>query len=760
MDTMDGELTMQDLLVVSESLEPYVLTYQPDHATDGAIEITALVVLKREEGVLLALPKGTLSEEVLERGRLGRAEDVFGPSALVTVPGVILDGGSMSATGTTFEVLLVDCLAEVVHSLREFRAFEEIIYGFEDGSSFSLPDPVEISSKALAWVEAVAPSLQRVGYYSAQEEPGLTTPRPGTPTLPEEGNVTPRRRKPGNPRTTSDAKPKKVTTADLAASMEGLLQAIPTLTSQVDQLHRRQVEFEASLSTMPLTGRPTLSKPLGGAPTSTSGLLGTMAKTIPAPPRTQGRQAPGLLASPLVKKPLELAELEKEKIAPKTEDSSLAQAVLAQSQALTTLVTQIAQASGDPMSDLAGSSATPGSRGALGRAKLQAELACSKGHLFQLGFGSDVSTDEPHFSSGVGAQGTFGKGHQWSSIPRTVWRVREATRHWLPSVSSHADLRLPDGREHPGRSRFGCPSSHHPRADEHGWWEDGPSLSGLPSRGPSILDLPDETPELNKSKPGLCSSGGPKAHHGCTGLPERIRCDPEQTFRVGGHRKRKDSLGRRSCSQGQSKGCPKKKAEMEGKGGGRGGDLTELFTDDAKPVDQPGDHPNPLTSSTTFLRRAISLPRLILRSRTAFSWCLRTSFTAKWQRRSLPTTCLPLPVPHPGCFSSGGSKLSQQRLRKVAHQRLLHVCVLVINYMYLGRFPTLAELGRSPNPWQLRCFQRLRALLHVCGSVPGDIPLVPGRSGFELGATLFQLEQFLAKTPELQIYMHHHRLSG
>ena len=202
------------------------------------------------------------------------------------------------------------------------------------------------------------------------------------PTLPEEENVTPRRRKPGNPRTTSDAKPKKVTTADLAASMEGLLQAIPTLTSQVDQLHRRQVEFEASLSTMPLTGRPTLSKPLGGAPTSTSGLLGTMAKTIPAPPRTQGRQAPGLLASPLVKKPLELAELEKEKMAPRTEDSSLAQAVLAQSQALTTLVTQIAQASGDPMSDLAGSSATPGSRGALGRAKLQAELAAQRGTFF------------------------------------------------------------------------------------------------------------------------------------------------------------------------------------------------------------------------------------------------------------------------------------------------------------------------------------------------------------------------------------------
>jgi len=69
--------------------------------------------------------------------------------------------------------------------------------------------------------------------------------------------------------------------------------------------------------------------------------------------------------------------------------------------------------------------------------------------------------------------------------------------------------------------------------------------------------------------------------------------------------------------------------------------------------------------------------------------------------------------------------------------------------MYLGRFPTMAELGRTPNPWQLRCFQRLRALLHVCGSVPGDIPLILGRSGFEFGAGLFQLEQFMAKTPEL-----------
>ena len=190
---------------------------------------------------------------------------------------------------------------------------------------------------------------------------------------------------------------------------------------------------------------------------------------------------------------------------------------------------------------------------------------------------------------------------------------------------------------------------------------------------------------------------------------------------------------------------------MEGGGGGCGGDL-----DGQQPLPDGDDgeafgvkRQNPLTSSTTFLQWAISLPRWILRSRTAFSWCLRTSFTAKWQRKPLPTTCLPLPAPHPGCFASSGSKLNRRQLRRVAFQRLLHVWTLVINYMYLGRFPTMAELGRTPNPWQLRCFQRLRALLHVCGSSPGDIPLIPGRSGFEFGAGLFQLEQFMAKTPEL-----------
>ena len=53
---------------------------------------------KRENGLLLALPVGALSEEVLLKGKAGEAEDLFGPSAVVKVAGVIMDGGELTST--------------------------------------------------------------------------------------------------------------------------------------------------------------------------------------------------------------------------------------------------------------------------------------------------------------------------------------------------------------------------------------------------------------------------------------------------------------------------------------------------------------------------------------------------------------------------------------------------------------------------------------------------------------------------------------
>ena len=108
----------------------------------------------------------------------------------------------------------------------------------------------------------------------------------------------------------------------------------------------------------------------------------------------------------------------------------------------------------------------------------------------------------------------------------------------------------------------------------------------------------------------------------------------------------------------------------------------------------------------------------------------------------------PLPVPYPGCFAGGNSGLSKRKCQQLAMRRLLHVSVLVVNFLYLGRFATLEEIGRHPNQLQKRCFERLRRVLFVCGTCQEDIPMVPGRSGPELGAELFRLEKFAVAFPE------------
>jgi len=78
---------------------------------------------------------------------------------------------------------------------------------------------------------------------------------------------------------------------------------------------------------------------------------------------------------------LELAALEEERAHATAPEGDLARAVLAQSQALTALLWQMAQSSEDPMMDL-GATASSATRGALGRAKLQAELASHSGSFF------------------------------------------------------------------------------------------------------------------------------------------------------------------------------------------------------------------------------------------------------------------------------------------------------------------------------------------------------------------------------------------
>ena len=167
---------------------------------------------------------------------------------------------------------------------------------------------------------------------------------------------------------------------------------------------------------------------------------------------------------------------------------------------------------------------------------------------------------------------------------------------------------------------------------------------------------------------------------------------------------------------------------------------------------QVGPESNPLVDSINFSTWAICLPRWILKTRSDFAWHLRRSWSfSAPQRSQLSTTVFPLPAPPmPVRTSKGFPKFSKRRLLKLCRARLLHVTVLALNFVYLGRYPTSEELGRKANPSQTQVFQRLRALLTVCGSSDERFPFAPGRSGPELAACVFQLEDFASRVPEMQ----------
>eukprot|EP00435_Cladocopium_sp_Y103_P050295 s1965_g15.t1 len=228
----------------------------------------------------------------------------------------------------------------------------------------------------------------------------------------------PRRRRPALRGATPSAagpkpKAKRVTTASLAQNMRSLLDSLPKISAELGRLSDRQAAMEARL---PVGGKP-LPLPLSQSfePTPASQIpLTQLARATQPPPRTAARASPGLLASPGVTKPPEIEALEDEKLGQDqtlslSSGDSLARAVYAQSQALTSLVNQVASNHSDPIAELTGSSSS-GTRGASARAKLQAELASHRGVFFQAVLQSMARRMAPTSSSNVPAEELLQRG--------------------------------------------------------------------------------------------------------------------------------------------------------------------------------------------------------------------------------------------------------------------------------------------------------------------------------------------------------------
>ena len=380
LDDLDGQqfLEWDDVKVATDQIEPYILSWQVTDSPADVAECTALVLMKRAAGVLLVLPPSFLPEETVLAGNLGDPGAVVGPSLRLKVPTVISEQGQVLETGEEVEALVVDCTSDVLYSMRPFDAHEEITFGYNPDSPFAYPAIEALLPAVRDW--ALGSSDARAVFYSPAEED--LTP---VGQKPRRKSVQPKAATP----TDGGSKPKRVTTASLATDLQGLMATLPSISSQLQTLVQRQDQMEARLA-RPQGSLTQLAAPqeLGASLNLPQASQADVMKALGPPPRTATRPNLGMLASPLDARPDELQALELEKrveplVSGQTSDGVLAQAILAQSQALTSLVNQIAQAQTDPMSDLSGSSSTSSTRGAAGRAKLQQELAMQKGTYFK-----------------------------------------------------------------------------------------------------------------------------------------------------------------------------------------------------------------------------------------------------------------------------------------------------------------------------------------------------------------------------------------
>ena len=398
-EAVGGEGFLKQL---QEEFVPHLLELQvSEDPMDGISMAVVLVVIRKTTGILLAVPEGFLAEELLSAGLLSGPDEMIGPSHRVAVPGGVWDpvigGEPVEEAPVTVPAVLVDALASISEHMRVFNPSSdpvEVIQHFMEPRAEIFPMPEPLITAAMEWVTNPAAG-ERVNYYSAddvgeEEQEILDVPDPETPVpkagsakakATPNGGVAPGT---GGGKASPVQKVKKPTVATLASSVESLVSALPVISNQLAELARRQSEVESRFQQG--TRISTLAAPLGGSATigSSAALpkFQQMLSEMPPPKAPAAARAvskaEGNFAASTLARQEEVKQLE---IEGESSSSDLARAVLAQSQALTALVGQIAQSS-DPLADISSSSSSFSSRGAMGRAKLQQELASQKGTFF------------------------------------------------------------------------------------------------------------------------------------------------------------------------------------------------------------------------------------------------------------------------------------------------------------------------------------------------------------------------------------------
>ena len=358
-----------------------------DDPTDGDVSALALIVLRRMSGMLLCVPKGFFTDEILAAGLAASAEDQVGQSIEVTVPAGHLDNFEdplqpSQVVGEELQVVLVDVTLDMEDHLSPFNAAAhplELVHTFDSDHQSWVPMTEELVAAAWAWVSDPG-SGERAAFYSATEEEQVPMTPKASPSLgrvPKAGSGILGGSPPARKEVPKKPRP---TVASLSTSLEGISATLPQLVQELKDLSSRTARMEMQLETGE-SRTSALRQPLGrlgtlGSTPTAPGLQG-LVKEMPPPRSSLKTPLKGAATTSLFQQDAEeLAEEQNQE----DNSSSLTRAVLMQSQALSSLVSQLA--GGESMVEPSGSSISLSNKGAQGRLKLQQELSMHKGVFF------------------------------------------------------------------------------------------------------------------------------------------------------------------------------------------------------------------------------------------------------------------------------------------------------------------------------------------------------------------------------------------
>ncbi|CAE7925619.1 unnamed protein product, partial [Symbiodinium necroappetens] len=260
-----------------EDLTPYHVTRQlmvyehPSHDGDGITECLAAVVLKRDLGFLLALPRGVLDDAEVAQGLVAPVDALLGPTHPSEVLSMLQSpSGLVAGDGRPVQFTLADLSVDALSRLSPYDPEEppELMVAFDAGSPDLVPEPAALLSAAQAWVaDPDMAASERVTFYSADEAPvgaQASEPKKPRPVL-------------------HLSRPKRTTMAGLAAQLDTLVATLPAISNKLAEVDQKQQE----LATMVTSGAAApLKQPLRTASALGAGskAAGPLALTIGPPP--------------------------------------------------------------------------------------------------------------------------------------------------------------------------------------------------------------------------------------------------------------------------------------------------------------------------------------------------------------------------------------------------------------------------------------------------------------------------------------------